>query len=130
MGIDRSDAMLYRARNRAESFTKLIHGTYDHHSFKSGTFDMIIASYSLTMMEDKAEILDAIRHHLKPGGHLLVVDFAGSRYPGFRRWMLMNHVDLGYPLFNQLSERFDSTDSVRRSAWGGLYHYQIFLGRS
>ena len=48
-------------------------------SFKDGTFDVVTAAFGLRIMENWQEALREMGRVIKPGGHLLVLDFSQPR---------------------------------------------------
>lgn len=99
----------------------------EHHdlreSFPQGAFDLICAHYLHTPFDlDRATVLRAGAHALRPGGRLLVVDH-GSTAP----WSWNQDPDLRYPTphevaagigLDRASWRVERADAPRRSATG------------
>jgi S-adenosylmethionine-diacylgycerolhomoserine-N-methlytransferase len=83
-------------------------------------FDHVMISYSLSMIPDWRGVLRAAAAHLKPGGHLHVVDFGGQeRLPGLarlllRRWLAMFDVTPRDGLQHELSAMADSAGAKLR----------------
>jgi 2-polyprenyl-3-methyl-5-hydroxy-6-metoxy-1,4-benzoquinol methylase len=57
-----------------------LHGDFLTHPFKPASFDLVVSVASLHHM-DAAAALDRMRRLLRPGGTLVVVGLARSRYP-------------------------------------------------
>lgn len=77
VGIDRSESMLKMAkkgRNAPDCFLRDATAT----DFKSETFDLAMITFSLheTGWKNAHAILDEVQRILKPGGHVMVVDYA------------------------------------------------------
>lgn len=128
-GLDSSAAMMKRADKRAGEQVQLKCEPYSADTFPPGSFDLILASYSLTMMPEQEKVIEAMRLHLKQGAFVLIVDFDGSRYGWFRSWMQFNHADLSSSLFSSLYTIFRQKYTFGRSVYMGLYSYRIFLGK-
>ncbi|MBO6792287.1 MAG: class I SAM-dependent methyltransferase [Balneolaceae bacterium] len=128
IGLDASSHMLERAKSRNLQNVSWIHQPYQSNSFDNGQFDLITASYSLTMMNDIEQVLHAIKMHLKPDGKLVVVDFDSTPFPQFSKWMKRNRVNFDVQLFNKLEKGFAATSIQTQSAFGGLYSYSTFVG--
>ncbi|HKJ31685.1 MAG TPA: class I SAM-dependent methyltransferase [Balneolales bacterium] len=130
-GIDISSAMLTKARNKVElSRVALKEDYYELETFDQRTFDLILFSYSLSMMNpgwDRA-IANACEH-LKPGGHIAVVDFFDSNFSWFKRWMGVNHVRMDGHLKGELRKYFDPVDDQVKKAYLGVWDYLLFIGK-
>ena len=132
LGLDLSDDMLSIARNKVGhsqqvNFKKINYGRQTH---DEGPFDLILLSYSLTMIgDDMEEVLKQLSRDLKPKGYVAVVDFHTSPFGWFRRWMAMNHVDLSGDLLPLLKKYFRPTDITINNAYLGLWSYVMFVGK-
>lgn len=134
-GIDISSAMLRitqkKFKNSDKSQIILKESFYDFGSFPPDQFDLILFSYSLSMMNPGWQ--DAITnasYHLKSNGMIAVVDFFESNLPVFKKWMLMNHVRMDSHLLPGLEEKFDEVRSSVQKAYLGIWNYLIFIGRN
>ena len=131
-GVDLSTEMLDRAVRRlrhAGARTDWIRGRYGGPQPAARRCDLLLFSYSLTMMNPGWEAaLRAAVQDLRSGGRIAVVDFAGTRWGWFRRWMAGNHVRLDDHLLPVLRELFPSGQGQIRSAYGGTWRYFLFLG--
>lgn len=125
-GVDRSEHMLDIAREKLGESVQLIYSAYIEELFEENTFDMIVGSYSLTMVEEIPKKLDHIKYHLKPEGTLLVVDFDNTPFKWFREWMMINHVDMKSGLFTILTNLFGDHQLYTRKGYLGLYTYSFF----
>ena len=88
-GIDRSAAMLARARHKAESLTpeaagrlRFVEGDFEH-AVAGEAFGLIFAAYRVFMSvlepEDQLRTLAALHRQLRPGG-ILAIDVFDPRY--------------------------------------------------
>lgn len=129
-GIDSSTHMLKVARRKElDPGINLLEGSYSSETFPEANFDLIICSYSLTMVGDIEGSLEALKMHLKPGGFLLVADFHQSKFSLFIKWMNKNFVDLYFPLFRRLQEEFTTDYFAEHKAYLNLWSYGVFKGR-
>lgn len=132
LGIDLSRDMLNIARNKLQnservSFKQMEYGS---HTVSDRPFDLVLLSYSLTMIDKQAEeVLAQISRDLKPKGHIAVVDFNTSPFSWFRQWMKVNHVDLSGHILPLLQKYFYPVETQVNSAYLGLWSYFQFVGR-
>lgn len=132
-GIDLSREMIQKAQKKIgnEDHITLIHGAYGEESFNFEPFDLILLSYSLTMLDDRIEqVLQRICSDLRPDGYIAVVDFHSSPFRWFRDWMKANHVDLSGYLPTLLNKFFTPSRQEKHKAYFGLWSYFLFIGRS
>lgn len=131
-GLDISTEMLDVARRKVGRFASrvnLLHRPYDGPIAKDVSFDLIVFSYSLSMINPGWErAIDSAYEDLAPGGYIAVVDFHGSRVAAFRRWMGVNHVRMDAHLLPYLQCRFKTEEFRLRGAYGGLWTYLSFVG--
>jgi len=133
-GWDLSDAMLGRARRRLAKIgfkADLTQAAYPVDPQPADPPDFMVFSYSLSMFNpgwDQA--IEAAARDLVPGGWLAVVDFHATRHAWFRSWMRRNHVRMEGHLLPKLQRCFETHRAEIRPAWGGLWHYCLFLGRT
>ena len=132
-GVDLCRPMLERARravSRSACPARLCCAAYGPGSFASGSLDLVVFSYALTMFNPGWDAaLDTAREHLAPGGLLAVVDFDDTPAAWFRAWMAVNHVRLDGHLAPELQSRFKPCRLEAWPAYGGLWRYFLFLGR-
>ncbi len=102
-GIDVSTEMLTTAiaaisRAGLDGRVRVAHGDatgFPDRLFGIPQFDEVMISYSLSMIPDWRRVLGAAAIHLRPGGHLHVIDFGRQQqWPGIarlllRRWLAM-----------------------------------------
>ena len=129
IGIDRSEAMLQKARTKFGKEFDIRNECYSKNTFPANSFDLIVGSYSLTMVDDLRETMESIRYHLKPGGYIAAVDFESSPFNWFMDWMKVNHVEMKDNLFDALSDYFPKNTFESRKAYLGLYTYSFFIGK-
>ncbi|RNC80105.1 MAG: class I SAM-dependent methyltransferase [Balneola sp.] len=128
--LDQSKEMLSLIKKEAKEKVDIKNQEYQNTSFEEQQFDLILASYSLSMMSNIDEKLNFIQLHLKKGGHLLVVDFDSTPFSFFSNWMKKNHVYFDHLLFLKLKDHFFEELIITKTAYFGLYRYSSFLGRS
>jgi S-adenosylmethionine-diacylgycerolhomoserine-N-methlytransferase len=132
LGVDLSDDMLRVAQKKLGKSQQLHfrQNEYGYQPLDEDPFDLILLSYSLTMIGDHAEdVLDQITQDLKPKGYVAVVDFHTSPFGWFKRWMGMNHVDLSGHMLPLLQKYFYPVDTEISDAYFGLWSYFKFLGK-
>ena len=127
IGLDVSIDMLNRIN---EPSITLKNETYTNESFEPQFFDLIICSYTLSMMPDIDKKLDFIMNHLKKKGRLLVVDFDSTPFKWFSKWMEKNHVHFDSELFKKLDNRFDIEFTEVNKGYFGLYTYTTYFGKN
>jgi len=94
-----------------------------------GQFDLIVASYLLSMVGSGLDqLLADAADNLSADGRMAVVDFRDTPSPCFRRWMGVNHVHLDDRLLPRLKRRFHQQDSGTRSAYAGAGRGVWFVG--
>lgn len=128
-GIDLSSDMLSVAYKKAnEESIDIIHGIYEQ-EIQAQTFDLILLSYSLTMMKAPAEnILKKLSKNLKDNGVIAVVDFHQTPYSWFERWMRKNHVEINRQWLSLLQSDFEHDYLEVQQAYLGLWSYFSFIG--
>lgn len=134
-GVDLSPDMLRIARQKMANFggrAALHQLAYDAPLTRGGGtgFDVVLFSYALSMFNPGWErALNCGLDDLAPGGHLAVVDFHDSRSAAFKRWMGINHVRMDGQIRPALIEALEPVIDRQFKAYGGLWHYCLFLGR-
>lgn len=129
-GVDLSADMLTKARkNITNSSITLKNERYPSGNVSNHQFDLILLSYSLTMMDADYQCINTkLKNNLNPQGYLAVVDFNTSPFAWFRKWMNINHVDFSGSLFSLLDKNFNSIKTHFYSAYFGLWDYFLFIG--
>ena len=96
-GIDYSESMLARAKTKFPNI-RFIQGDISNYKFEE-TFDKIICTYSLSMVESWQETIQNVRKYLSRNGTFLILDFhpwdgaMKPLYPMFKYWLKMHGVD-------------------------------------
>lgn len=131
-GIDLSEDMLEVAQGKlpnSEQVT-LLNAAYGSDQLDEEPFDLILLSYSLTMVGNQSKkIFEQITKDLKPEGHIAVVDFHTSPFGWFRRWMKLNHVDFEGNFLPSLQNYFQHVKTEIKPAYLGLWTYFLFIGQ-
>ena len=132
-GIDLSVSMLAVARHKTAAYGPRISlkaWSYDSAIGQTGTYDLVLCSYALTMFNPGFETAIAgARADLAPHGHFALVDFHASRWRWFARWMRVNHVRMDGQLRPLLRATFSPVIDELHQAYGGVWDYCLFLGR-
>jgi S-adenosylmethionine-diacylgycerolhomoserine-N-methlytransferase len=132
-GLDLSPHMLGQAHQKLRGLRQrltLVAAAYDQ-PVAPGRFDLVVFSYALSMFNPgwEAALLTASKD-LSPEGAIAIVDFHDSPSKRFKRWMGFNHVRLDSHLLPCLRDLFPSGEWSASSAFGGLWSYFLFVGRS
>ena len=131
-GLDISSEMLKLAENKNKKAgykVKFLEQIYGDKSLGEQNFDVILFSYSLSMINPQWDrLLDQAYEDLRPGGILAVVDFHDSKISSFKKWMGINHVRMDGHLLNWLENRFDNPTIEVKNAYMGLWQYFTFIG--
>ena len=132
-GLDLSSDMLLRARRKLAAHPAritLIQWRYDQPLNPRPTFDLVVFSYCLSMINPGWEqAMEAALRDLRPGGRLAVVDFHDTRFAGFRHWMGINHVRMDGHLLPRLNVLCSPVEQIVRDAYGGGWRYFRFIGQ-
>lgn len=126
IGLDLSSDMLLKSNHTSVIYKNM---KYDKHTFEANSLDMILCSYSLSMMPDIDTNISAITYHLKKEAFILVIDFNSTPIHYFSNWMKMNHVNFELNLIKKLEKYFELEFKLVKHAYFGLYTYSIFLGK-
>lgn len=134
IGIDVSMDMLSKTEKKLSqagvSFT-LHYRPYGAADFELPQADIILFSYCLTMVNPDWQILlERAVIDLKPMGNLAFVDFHGTRWQWFRRWMQVNHVEMTGVHLTFLQKILPKNRFAVKKAYGGLWEYFWFLGEN
>lgn len=133
VGLDISEDMLGQARKNLAAYSsriELLHRPYDRPITAEPAFDLVLFSYSLSMMhKDWENVIEYAQQDLRPGGLIAVVDFHDSCFDWFKRWMGMNHVQMDGYLLPRLQSSFRSLHLEVNPAYGGLWSYFLFIGQ-
>jgi phosphatidylethanolamine/phosphatidyl-N-methylethanolamine N-methyltransferase len=104
VGVDLSEPMLRRAKNRVEREKLLqVAGLCVMDAtllaFPSDHFDAVVAPYVLTVVPDPAATLDELARVVKPGGEIVLVNHVGAEagpIAWIERWMGQKSASLGW----------------------------------
>lgn len=91
-------------------------------------FNLVVGSYSLTIIQQYEKLLPLIHKLLLPNGIVAIVDFDHTPFQWFKKWMKWNHVRLSPELFGRLYELFPRNIRSSKRAYLGLWTYSIFTG--
>jgi S-adenosylmethionine-diacylgycerolhomoserine-N-methlytransferase len=134
-GLDMSRDMLDVARKNLEQLgtqaarVSLLHRPYDEPLRPEQPYDLILFSYSLTMMNPGwSRAIDHAAADVAPDGLVAVVDFHDSPLHLFKRWMWVNHVRMDSHLRPRLVEHFEPRLNDVRAGYAGLWSYLLFIG--
>lgn len=134
VGLDLSSDMLERARPKLRGFGPrilLLHQAYEAPVSPDAKFDLIVFSYSLSMINPgHDQVLRICQSDLAPDGMVAAVDFHKSAPPWFRRWMGLNHVRMEGQVLDCLQQDFDPLTCEIKNAYFGLWHFLIFTGKA
>lgn len=133
-GLDVSSDMIEKSHQNTKLFSDrvtLVEKPYMRGETQfTDQVDVILFSYSLTMINPQWQDLLAQTHHdLKAGGAVAVVDFYDSRYPWFKKHMGNNHVRMDGHLLPVLRADFQPLVEEVKSAYGGVWEYFLFVGK-
>lgn len=131
-GIDLSLAMLKHAGKRLSSSDNitLVNQKYGSADSFNTSFDLILLSYSLTMMSVEMEsIIRQIPQDLSPNGYVAIVDFHATPFRFFEKWMNKNHVAIDGSLLPLLKKHFTPDTIHVQPAYFGLWSYLRFIGK-
>jgi Methylase involved in ubiquinone/menaquinone biosynthesis len=83
IGIDKSEGMLQRAREKAEGMKNITLYVMDaeHLEFPDNSFDYVITTFVLCTIPDPVKALKEMRRVLKPSGELIALEHVHSDYP-------------------------------------------------
>lgn len=133
MGLDLSRDMLDRARTKVKHYGTrigLLHRRYDAPVALNQKFDLIVMSYSLSMINPGYdEVLRTCLEDLSERGLVAVVDFHQSRWTWFRRWMGVNHVRMEGQVLQELRQHFQPLVCEVNHGYGDLWRYITFIGK-
>src|SRR5262245_54340346 len=134
IGVDCSKPMLDKAaqriRERGWKNVRLIDVEYGKEFITRGRADVVLFSYSLSMIPDWRLALACAHGELWPGGRIGVVDFLklSNSSKWFSEWLEVNHVIADRPYEAELRRLFFETDHRRCTAWAGLWSFYLFVG--
>ena len=128
--LDCSDSMLRKAREKIEQNkwynVSLLKAFAENYTLEDKA-DLILFSYSLTMIPDWKSALDNARENLKSQGKLVILDFyVWDRYEKmftiWKKWMKINHVSISDEPMKYLKEK---SREFKLSILRGGYNYRL-----
>ncbi len=133
-GLDVSADMIRIAGKNTEKYrnrVELIEAPYTFGDTKwNDSMDIILFSYALTMINPQwKELVAQAKTDLKEGGTIGVVDFYDSRFQWFKNHMGNHHVKMEGHILPVLEESFDTVNKEVRPAYGGVWHYFLYVGK-
>ena len=134
IGIDCSAPMLRKAQERVRqngwTNVRLLDLEYGKETITRGRADVVLFSYSLSMITEWQMALACAHSELWPGGRIGVLDFCrranSSRW--FVEWLAINHVQADRPYEDTLHRLFNEQTHLRCDAWAGLWSFYLFVG--
>src|SRR5262245_42335763 len=134
LGVDCARPMLDKAARRIRENrwknVRLIDVEYGKEVITRGRTNVVLFSYSLSMISDWKLALACAHAELWPGGRIGVVDCCklsnGSKL--FSNWLAVNHIHTDRPCETELCRLFDETARNRYTAWAGLWSFYLFVG--
>lgn len=133
-GVDCSAPMLRKASQRVRTNgwknVLLIDHEYGAESITRGGVDVLLMSYSLSMIPHWKTALACAQLELRPGGRIGIVDFCKPAESSklFSDWLAVNHVRTDQPYEQRLMETFQKKTHLRYNAWAGLWSFYMFVG--
>lgn len=131
-GLDLSLDMLNQARPKIQAYgqrVELLHQAYEAPIADGDKFDLIVFSYSLSMINPGYdEVLRICKDDLSERGTIAVVDFHESRWSWFRRWMGVNHVRMDGQVLDCLNQHFQPLTRQVHHGYGDLWRYLLYIG--
>jgi len=133
-GVDCSAPMLRKASQRVRTNgwqnVLLIDHEYGAESITRGGVDVVLISYSLSMIPNWEKALASAQLELRPGGRIGVVDFCKPANSSklFSDWLAVNHVRTDQPYEQRLQETFEQKTHYRYNAWAGMWSFYMFIG--
>jgi len=136
IGVDCSSPMLSRSselvRRRGWSNVELLDDDYGRTPVLAARADVVLFSYSLSMIPAWQQALKCAKSELKPGGRIGIVDFGSVdtyRSPKwFSEWLSLNHVEVDRPYVNVLTSMYHPKVFREAAAFQGLWKYFRFVG--
>ena len=132
IGIECAPAMAMRALRRTGDGIEVYQAEYGAGTDLPGVagLDAVVFSYSLSMIPQFERVLRQARRDLKPGGRLILLDFANPKWRWMRRLMRRSGVELGNRRATAVCESFDRVNLEYFRAWGGLWDYYLLVAET
>jgi S-adenosylmethionine-diacylgycerolhomoserine-N-methlytransferase len=137
IAVDCSEPMLERAQQRVRRAgwknVRVLDHEYGRNTITRGEADVVLFSYSLSMIPSWQSALNCAREELKWNGRIGIVDFCnggdGTLPRLFAGWMTWNHVDLSRAYRKELDRLFRRQLTAIRPVFGGLWGYFRYVGQ-
>ena len=89
VGIDASEEMLRLAHERVakkglKNIESLVEMDAQKMTFEDGSFDVVVAMYVMTVVEDPQAVMDELKRVCKPGGDIYIVNHFSAEKAGLR----------------------------------------------
>jgi S-adenosylmethionine-diacylgycerolhomoserine-N-methlytransferase len=134
IGVDCSQPMLHKAAERVRRHgwtnVRLVDLEYGRETVTRGKADVVLFSYSLSMIADWELALACAHSELWAGGRAGILDFCKkvNSTTWFADWLALNHVRVDRPYEEELRRLFDERTHMRYDAWAGLWSFYLFVG--
>jgi S-adenosylmethionine-diacylgycerolhomoserine-N-methlytransferase len=134
IGVDCSTPMLRKAAERVRrsgwTNVRLVDLEYGKETITRGKADVVLFSYSLSMIASWEMALACAQSELWPGGRVGILDFCRKANSSnwFAEWLALNHVRVDRPYEEKLRLLFDERTHMRYDAWAGLWSFYLFIG--
>ncbi len=131
--LDVSADMLDKAKDNLKAYTdrvELINEPYEQGTKYHNTFDIILFSYSLTMINPQfSDLIEQAQYDLKPEGYVVVADFHDTKMAFYKKFMRSNHVRLDGQLMPLLKEKYTPFYAKIKNGYLGVWQYMMFIGK-
>ena len=136
IAVDCSGAMLIQARERVTKAgwnnVQVVDREYGWSSITRGAANVVLFSYSLSMIPAWREALNCAHDELQAGGRIGIVDFYsdgnGQLARAFAQWMSWNHVHVNRPYRETLAEQFRTRMWVSHRVMSNAWCYFRYVG--
>lgn len=132
-GMDVSGDMLTQAGKNLVKYQDritLLEKPYGGSDEFNGQFDLILFSYSLTMINPQyVDLIHQSKKDIKKDGYVAVVDFHKANFGFYREFMKGNHVKLEGQVLPVLLENFEPVLCKIKPGLAGVWSYLMFLGK-
>jgi S-adenosylmethionine-diacylgycerolhomoserine-N-methlytransferase len=134
IGVDCSRPMLHKAAERVRRHgwtnVRLLDLEYGNETISRGRADVVLFSYSLSMIPQWERALACAHSELWPGGRAGILDFCRkvNSTAWFADWLELNHVRVDRPYEERLQRLFEERTHLRYDAWAGLWSFYLFVG--
>ena len=134
IGLDVSSDMTTLAKKNTKAYqdrVEIVTAPYAaNHQFFEGKVDVVLFSYSLTMINPQwHELIMQAKEDLKIGGFVAVTDFHDSKNQWFKKHMSNHHVRMDSHLLPVLDEAFHTITDQVKAAYAGVWHYLVYIGK-